>query len=108
MCDFLEKLYILCLDKIEKQLGFGGSAGVFEVVSVTTGKRKALKIIYMSSKAEVLIGKVLGKKSPFLVHYDEMFSEGDNELIIMEFFPNGDLQKYLDDGNRMTEKVVSN
>jgi hypothetical protein len=42
-------------------------------------------------EAEMVIGKILGKKCPFLVQYDEMFSEGDSEYIIMELFSNGDL-----------------
>jgi serine/threonine protein kinase len=90
---------------------------------MSSGEKKALKILPISSdtnalltgissptsssrglEAEMVIGKILGKKCPFLVRYDEIFSEGDSEYIIMELFSNGDLQKYLG-GKKMPEKV---
>jgi serine/threonine protein kinase len=107
-------------DKIGKRLGFGGSSEVYEVTNIITGKKQVLKKIPIltslsssltssstsrSLESEMVIGKVLGKKCPFLVHYKEIFSEGENEYIVMELFPDGDLQTYLNRGKKLTEKV---
>jgi serine/threonine protein kinase len=103
--NFFIKSYFLFIDRIEHRLAFGGSARVFQVVNVSTGEKKALKIIPVSSKGEIEIGMLIGRKSQFLVHYDEAFSEKNNMIIIMKLFSDGDLQTYLGSGKKLKENV---
>jgi serine/threonine protein kinase len=42
----------------------------------------------------------------FLVHYYEIFEEGDNEYILMDLFTNGDLQTYLNKVKELPEQVI--
>jgi serine/threonine protein kinase len=110
-----------------KRIGLGGGGGVFEVININTNKRYALKEIptlktsttnsttnssssstqSRSLESEMVIGKILGKKSAYLVYYEEIFSEGDIEYILMDFFANGDLQTYIGSGKKMKEKVFT-
>jgi serine/threonine protein kinase len=101
----------------------GGGGGVYEVININTNKRYALKEIPIlkrttdgssdlpsstqsrSIESEMVIGKILGKKCKYLVYYEEIFSENDNEYILMDLFPNGDLQSYLGSGKKLKEKV---
>jgi hypothetical protein len=49
----------------------------------------------------------IGRKCEYLVHYDKIFIEGDFEIIIMDYFEKGDLQSYLNKGNRLNESVYT-
>jgi serine/threonine protein kinase len=102
----------------------GRGGGVYEVMNINTNKKYALKEITIlktatdgssdlpssstqsrSLESEMVIGKILGKKCKYLVYYEEIFSENDNEYILMDLFPNGDLQSYLGSGKKLKEKV---
>jgi hypothetical protein len=49
----------------------------------------------------------IGRKCEYLVHYDKIFVEGDFEIIIMDYFEKGDLQSYLNKGNKLNESVCT-
>jgi hypothetical protein len=49
----------------------------------------------------------IGRKCEYLVHYDKIFIEGDFEIIIMDYFEKGDLQSYLNKGNKLNESVCT-
>jgi hypothetical protein len=58
-----------------------------------------------SLSSDIQIGMELGKTCTHLVRYDNVFEEGDFQIIIMNFFENGDLQTYLKKINKLNEKV---
>jgi hypothetical protein len=49
----------------------------------------------------------IGRKCEYLVHYDKIFAEGDLEIIVMDYFEKGDLQNYLNRGNKLNESVYT-
>jgi serine/threonine protein kinase len=111
----------LFLGKDLKRIGTGGVCRVYEVENENTNRHYTLKEIAVAKlsvtdstndssteleQSKSLIGKILKEKSAYLVYYEEIFSEGDNEYIFMELFRNGDLQSYLGSGKKLKEKVI--
>jgi serine/threonine protein kinase len=99
--------------KLDSVAGIGGFGKVFKVTNIRTEEIKALKAIPIvdSSRSEnseeFKIGMEIGRKCEYLVHYDKIFIEGNLEIIIMDYFEKGDLQSYLNKGNRLNESVYT-
>jgi serine/threonine-protein kinase len=55
--------------------------------------------------SEIQIGMELSKICPYLVRYYSIFEEGDFQIIIMDFFEEGDLQTYLTKIKNIKEEV---
>jgi serine/threonine protein kinase len=93
--------------------GFGAFGKVFKVTNIKTKEIKALKSIpiidssWSENSEEFKIGMEIGRKCEYLVHYDKIFVEEILEIIIMDHFEKGDLQSYLNRGNRLSELVYT-
>jgi serine/threonine protein kinase len=101
----------VCLDKLQKQIGFGASGKVFVGLNVQTKETKALKAIpilgnYSSLSSDIQIGMEVAKACPYLAKYYNIFEEGDFQIIVMDYFENGDLETYINNVKKLTEDVL--
>jgi serine/threonine protein kinase len=89
-------------------IGRGVASKVFKV-----SKRKKIKSILSEDLennnslvgGEITIGMNVSQYSKYLVCYYGVISQGDYVYIIMDYFPNGDIQSYLSKGNKFKESV---
>jgi serine/threonine protein kinase len=84
---------------------------VYRVINTKTKETKALKCFFQSKdrsslSADLEIGMELSRTCNFLVRYENVFMVGDFQCIIMEYFEQGDLQKYLNTGHKLNEEVL--
>jgi serine/threonine protein kinase len=105
---FILLFFIVELDAVA---GFGGFGKVFKLTNIKKKEIKALKAVTIinNSRSEnsegLKIGMEIGRKCEYLVHYDNIFVEGDFEIIIMDYFEKGDLQSYLNKRYRPNKSV---
>jgi serine/threonine protein kinase len=103
--------YFILIVKLDTAVGFFAFGKVFKVTNIKTKEIKALKAITIMDNSrsenseEFKIGMEIGRKCEYLVHYDKIFVEGDFDIIIMDYFEKGDLQSYLNKGNKLNESV---
>jgi serine/threonine protein kinase len=90
-------------------VGFGATGTVFKVLNVKTKETLAIKAIQNTNSSfnsqDIQIGMQLSKTCKHLVRYFSIFEEGDFEIIVMEYFEEGDLQTFLNKVNKLTEDV---
>jgi serine/threonine protein kinase len=104
--------YLFAIDKLNAEAGIGGFGNVFKVTNIKTKEVKVESYtnngqFTIKNSEEFKIGMEIGRKCEYLVHYDKIFVEGDFEIIIMDYFEKGDLQSYLNKGNKLNESVCN-
>jgi serine/threonine protein kinase len=101
------------LDKLEKEIGFGASGKIFKATHIRTKQIKAIKAIPIldnssaNSKlsSDLQIGMELSRICPYLVEYYTVFKEGSFQVIVMDYFENGDLETFIKK-KKLTEKDI--
>jgi serine/threonine protein kinase len=97
---------------LEIKIGVGANGSVFRVSNIKTKEIKALKALLLqgetSLSSDLQIGMKLSRSCDFLVRYENVFIAGDFQCIVMEYFEQGDLQKYLNSGYKLNENVFLN
>jgi serine/threonine protein kinase len=110
-CSFIYSFCLSLIVRLDAEAGIGGFGKVFKVTNIKTNEIKALKAIpildnlWKENSEELEVGMEIGRKCEYLVHYDKIFTEGDFKIIIMDYFEKGDLQSYLNKGNKLNESV---
>jgi serine/threonine protein kinase len=105
--------YLSSIVKLDAIAGYSEFCKVFKVTNIKTNEIKALKAIPimdnsgMENSEEFKNGMEIGRKCEYLVNYDEIFIEGNFEIIIMDYFEKGDLQYFLNKGNKLKELVYT-
>jgi serine/threonine protein kinase len=94
------------------EIGSGANGVVFRVFNTKTKETKALKSFVQSKdksslSSDLQIGMELSRACNFLVRYENVFIIEDFPCIIMEYFENGDLQKYLNTGHKLNAEVLT-
>jgi serine/threonine protein kinase len=85
---------------------------VFKALNTRTNEIKAIKAVPNIIKdnstlsPDISIGIELGKTCPYLVRYYNVFEEGYFQIIVMDYFSNGDLKKYLKKVKELNEEVL--
>lgn len=100
---------------MDYDLGGGGEGEVFKVTKKTTKEVFAMKTLKVKKSgsslsmkniaSELEIGVKLGKESPFLVSYEEVFFSTDRYYIIMELCAS-DLEDILKKRITLPEPVI--
>jgi serine/threonine protein kinase len=97
------------VDKILRDLGFGGEGTVY-LVEDSKFQKFAIKRIPLTLKESVLkeTSVFLNRNliSDHLVHYFKHFSDEKYENIVMEYCENGNLEKYILDHPYFSENVL--
>jgi serine/threonine protein kinase len=82
---------------------------LFEAVNIKTEEVRAVKIIKNVNDDEFMsrikIGINLSETCPHLVRYYSGFKEGKFQVIVLDYFENGDLKSYLSKNNKLNEEV---
>jgi serine/threonine protein kinase len=107
---FIISIELVCLDELQKQIGFG-SGKVFVGSNVRTEEMKALKAIpilgNLSNNLSLSLNIQIGMETClYLVQYYNIFEEGDFQIIVMDYFENGDLETYINSVKKLIEEVL--
>jgi hypothetical protein len=118
MFDLNYHFKFIILDVINGQLTDGGGGLAFVINDPDLHLEFVLKMIVLGPKGnalridiqkkiekEIRVGMMIGKKSPHLVLYSEIFEWGDYFCIKMEYCKMGDLQNQLNQKRVFTEEV---
>jgi serine/threonine protein kinase len=106
-------LNIIFLDEVVKILQEGAFLNNVLLVCRISSRNNlyVLKMIITNEQnrklleKEITVGMFKAKECPFLVSYLEVFEEGGNSCILMDYYEKGDLQEYVEKGNIIEEKV---
>jgi serine/threonine-protein kinase len=102
-CLFFIFLFMMYIDKLEKEVGFGASGKIFKATHIRTKQIKAIKAVpildestYSKLSSDLQIGMELSRICPYLVEYYNVFKEGNFQIIVMDYYENGDLETFIE------------
>jgi serine/threonine protein kinase len=78
---------------------------VLKLIEKPKRKDKDSERIEKMIESELKVGMMIGKKSPFLVHYKQTFEHKGFVCFVMEYCSGGSISDLIEKGKKFTEKV---